>query len=277
MGDQMDMQHIMFTALAGGAGAAIGALIVSLLPLKGNARGLAFGIAAVVGLSIGSALVNKFVPDESLEIEFAKALDKAPLVDQVVKHDPARRQQYVDRLASAARQGGQDAAQTEMNKIAGEVVAQVFRPSLPKASPEALASIVDVQADNLALLYEGDPDGCYAYVSRTPGLRQPGLAKELRERMTKAMAEVVESARLTPVTLSVEGRDAGEALLADITKKLLSGPESASLYAGDYAGQKASTAEERKGACLFTLRLYQGLQALPLVQRDPALRLLLPG
>jgi hypothetical protein len=228
--------------------------------------------AALVGVFLGVAItVARLVYlAPSAEEQLAALLDQNPLFQMAIKHDPSRRGVYLDRLKTAYQQRGNEAAAAEAHVIGREIGVTHHTALLSMASDAALSHVLAVTSEYLAYAYEHDPDGCYAYARGVSQSTQ--LPPAMSERMADAMFAVIDTATRSPVSMTIDQWRAGSAKGEEIRKQVARSEEAKSMYLGESTGRPATTAADRKGACLFMTRVYQQIERVDAPLRFQTLR-----
>ncbi len=234
--------------------------------LAAGTVGLVLGLAITVGRIISIA--------PTPQDELAAALDNNAVFQFAIRHDASLREIYLGRLKNAYAFGGVAASSSEAHAIGQEIGRTFASTLLAAASDAALADFLDVTTQYLSEAYELDPDGCYAFARGRAEVGQSMLPAEVSGKLANAMLNIVATATSRPVKMSAEEWAAGRARVEEIRASIAQGEEAAMMYFGDYTGQPATTAAERKGTCLFLTRVYQDIVRTQVPLRYQTLRAL---
>ena len=237
-------------------------------------RGRSAAIAGFAGLALAVGVGQVIFPPPGSAEQIGRELDRQAVFRIAFAMEPALRAQLIERLERAGEKGGPEAYLVETEKVGNEISRRFFPVAVSRASAASLDRFVDFTIDLLQERYEAAPDACYAYVAGAEDTADglAGLPSGLRRAGDAAKEAVAASSEGHVVTLSDAGRQAAMTRLAEIVAGLTAGPEGASLYVADYDRFPATTAEARKGACLFALRLHQAIKAVPQPQRAALIR-----
>jgi hypothetical protein len=254
-------QMVVALAMIGvGVGGWIG-IGLSVLVLRGRFKAVAGAIFAFGGIAAAVFGGQFILPQPVAARMLSEAEQNDPAFKLLASVNPAGREAILRYLQEIEQQGGKAAVERELRSIAFEIMAVHGLKVMPKASDAAADGYVTVMAQYLHSTHERDPDLCYDFVAESRHGSDYGMSPVLYDQMFSSMQAVLVSADRAPDPLSDEEREAAQERLLQIWNGLGEGPEAADFYTGFLDGKSAATPEQRKGACLFTTRLYHRIAA----------------
>ena len=176
---------------------------------------------------------------------------------------PQEREVTRKRLVMAYDSGGQDTLVLESETIGRELGAKYLQEYAANASDESIQEFFRLFIEILEYGYRHDAEACYQFMfGDRPKAATDSFPSGYMDRMDQVTVEIIsEAASGTGKQLSEMEREAAFPKIQEITRRVLSGPDSKNMYLGGALYQAEVTPEQKKGACLFALRLYQAITA----------------
>lgn len=260
------MAVIALAMIGLGVGGWIG-LGLAVMLLKGRfklALAAVFSVGGIVAAIMFSHLV---IPVSYAESILADAKEHDATFQLGMAKDPSNYGHIQELMRLEEQRGGKAAAETIFRDNNFEILTVHGYGLIPKASDRSVSDYALAIADYYTSIHGTDPEKCYLFLTESQLGHHYGMSPKQRQRVYDSLTKVVETASRSPVTMTDNERAAANEKMSEIWTGIVEGPDAAALYMGEFEGEKARTAEQRKGMCLFYTRLHQRIAAT-----DPPLR-----
>ena len=262
-------------ALGFGAGGAVLGMAVAWFTARGD-RHRAMALYAFAGLALAVGIGQMLFPPPTRQEQIGRDMDQNALFRIAFAEEPGLRDKVVTRLDHAQASGGTDAYLRESEKI-GRELGQRYMPLLAaRASAGALDVFLDFTIAMLEERHDHAPAACYSQMVGGDAAELGALPVRLQQQADTALHGLVDSAEgVTAAVMTGADRQVTQAQVEEIARAIAQGPEGTSMYVTDYGRYPATTPEQRKGACLFALRLHQAIRAAPQPGRANLVRVMM--
>ncbi len=270
----VDWNQVLMALGFGAGGAALG-MAVAWFTARGDKR-RAMALYAFAGLALAVGIGQMLFPPPSRQEQIGRDMDQNALFRIAFAQEAGLRDRVITRLERAQSTGGTDAYLRE-SELIGRELGQRYMPVLvARASSTALDAFLDFTIAMLEERHARAPDACYRQMVGGDAAALGALPIRLQQQADAALHGLVDSAEAVSAAIMTEAdRRGAQARVEEMARHIAQGPEGMAMYVTDYGRYPATTPAQRKGACLFALRLHQAIRAAPQPGRANLVRVMM--